>query len=857
MQRILSFLTLFIGLFISQFAQVPSSTYTQELTYFLPEGSYNSEIPTPKEVLGYEVGEWHVSHDQLLLYMRTLAAASDRISLQTIGNTYEGRPLIHLIFTSPSNHTRLDEIHDEHLQLTDPERSGALNTEEMPGVVWMGYSIHGNEASGSNAALAAAYYLAACEEDRVKDILEDMVILFDPSYNPDGLQRFSTWVNSHRGVNVLLTDPDNREQNEAWPGGRTNHFWFDLNRDWLPVRHPESQARIKQFHYWKPNFLTDHHEMGTNSSFFFQPGIPSRNHPFTPPKVFELTHKMAAYHAKALDEIGSLYFSEEGFDDFYYGKGSTYPDVNGGVGILFEQASARGHAQESENGILTLPFAARNHFVTTLSTLEGTHALRKELLDHQRTFFQTAIQEARQSPIQGYVFTSPEDPTRSMEFLHILEQHQIEVQKLSSSLTLQGESYPEGTSFYVPMVQAQYRLIKGIFEEMTTFKDSLFYDVSAWTLPHAFNLTYAAVNKNAARISTAPLSNESSIEAPTFPAASYAYGFEWKGYFAPKALYNLLDKGLRAKVATSAFTSASGKQFAKGTILVPLQNQVLSPEDIHSSLTNIAQQDGLTIHPIKTGLTPSGPDLGSRTMEALEKPKVLLLIGRGVSSYDAGEVWHLLDQRYHMPLTLAEVSRFSSLDLDRYNTLVLVNGNFALSEGQVKQLKEWVRNGGTIIGMRRAISWLDNNEFAQIEYKQAETETPTAASGITFPYDNRGNRRGAQVIGGSIFEIEMDLTHPLAYGFVKNKLPVFRNTTLFIKRSSNPYAQPFVYTDSPLLSGYTSDRNLELLRNSAAAQINSMGRGRVICLPDNPNFRAFWYGTNKIFANAIFFRELM
>ena len=232
-------------------------------------------------------------------------------------------------------------------------------------------------------------------------------------------------------------------------------------------------------------------------------------------------------------------------------------------------------------------------------------------------------------------------------------------------------------------------------------------------------------------------------------------------------------------------------------------------------------------------------------------------MGRGVSSYDAGEVWHLLDQRYHMPLTLAEVSQFSGLNLDRYNTLVLVNGNYQLGEGQLKKLKEWVRNGGTIIGMRRAINWLDNNEFAQIEYNQSESSSTTTASGISLPFDNRGNRRGAQVIGGSIFEVEMDLTHPLAYGFTDNTLPVFRNTTLFIKRSANPYSQPFVYTDSPLLSGYISDRNLNLLRNSAAAQINSMGRGKVICLPDNPNFRAFWYGTNKVFANAIFFRDQM
>ena len=517
---------------------------------------------------------------------------------------------------------------------------------------------------------------------------------------------------------------------------------------------------------------------------------------------------MAKYHAKALDRIGSLYFSEEGFDDFYYGKGSTYPDVNGAIGILFEQASARGHAQESDNGILTLPFAARNQFVTTLSTLEGTHALRQELLDHQREFFQSAIREAQGSSIDGYVFGSPEDPIRATTFAKLLQQHQIEVYELQGPLSLQGKRFEANTSMYVPLEQPQYRLIRGIFEEMTSFQDSLFYDVSAWTLPHAFNLSYAANKGSRPNISSQPLSAfPIQVPFPTEPA-TYAYALEWKGYFAPKALYRIMNKGIRTKAATAAFTSADGRRYSKGTILIPLQNQVLSPNEMHSFLQEICEEAKLPVYAIETGLTPSGPDLGSRTLEALEKPEVLMLIGRGVSSYDAGEVWHLLDQRYQMPVTMAEVSWFSSLDLNRYNTLVLVNGNYSLSESQVDRLKDWVRRGGTIIGMRRAINWLDNKEFASIDYQQAEKSEEVAVSGISFPFDNRGNRRGAQVIGGSIFEVEMDLTHPLAYGFVDNKLPVFRNTTLFLKRSANPYSQPFVYTDSPLLSGYISDKNL-------------------------------------------------
>ena len=254
-----------------------------DLSYYLPtDVSYNPNIPTPKSVLGHEVGEWHVTHDKLVYYMQTLANASDRITLETRGVTYEGRPLLLLTITSPKNHSNIVSIKSQHLSLTE-NGANAVNIATMPVVVYQGFSIHGNEPSGSNAALAVAYYLAAAQGSKIDTLLDTTIILFDPSFNPDGLQRFSTWANQHKAININ-PDPNDREYNEVWPGGRTNHYWFDLNRDWLPAQLPESRARIKTFHEWYPNILTDHHEMGTNATFFFQPGIPSRTHPLTPKK---------------------------------------------------------------------------------------------------------------------------------------------------------------------------------------------------------------------------------------------------------------------------------------------------------------------------------------------------------------------------------------------------------------------------------------------------------------------------------------------------------------------------------------------------------------------------------------------
>ncbi|MEN8845858.1 MAG: M14 family zinc carboxypeptidase, partial [Candidatus Arcticimaribacter sp.] len=341
-----------------------------QLDYYLPSNqNYNPNIPTPTEVLGHEVGKWHVSHDKLSEYMRTLAAASDRIQIENRGKTYEDRPLFLLTITSEKNHKKLDQIKADHIALTEPGGKN-LDTSTMPAVVYQGFSIHGNEPSGANAGLLVADHLAASQSDEVAQLLENTVILFDPSFNPDGLQRFSQWANTHKAQNIT-PDSNDREYNEAWPRGRTNHYWFDMNRDWLPVQLNESKARIASFIDWLPNVLTDHHEMGTNETFFFQPGIQSRVNPLTPKKNQELTMAIGKFHEKALNKIGSLYYTEEDFDDFYYGKGSTYPDVNGSIGILFEQASSRGHAQESANGLLTFPFTIRNQFTAALSTLEA------------------------------------------------------------------------------------------------------------------------------------------------------------------------------------------------------------------------------------------------------------------------------------------------------------------------------------------------------------------------------------------------------------------------------------------------------------------------------------------------------
>lgn len=834
-------------------------SYAQEtLDYFLPAGiSYNPDIPTPKSVLGAEVGEWHVRHDQLVNYMYAVAEASDRVSISEYARSYENRPLLMLTITSPENHRNIEKLKREHVQLTDPTKSGDLDISSMPAVITLSHSVHGNEPSGSNASLVTVYHLAAAQGSEIENVLKNTIILVDPSINPDGLSRFAQWANQHKSINKLVTDSNSREFNEVWPGGRTNHYWFDLNRDWLLVQHPESKGRIAKFHEWKPNVLTDHHEMGTNSTFFFQPGIPSRTHPLTPDNNQRLTASIAEYHAEELDKIQSLYYSQESFDDYYYGKGSTYPDVNGSVGILFEQASSRGHAQESVHGVLKFPFTIKNQFTAALSTIKATQAIREDLLAHQRDFYQEKTEAAKAASIKAYVFGEEADQARTFHLAEMLNRHQIKVYELNKNISANNYDFKTGKAYVVPTNQPQYQLITAIFERRTEFTDSLFYDVSAWTMPYAFNLPFAELNSRNYNkdLQGALFNGEWKNEGQLIGGRSnYAYVFEWDEYYAPKAMYKLLSNGVKAKVASLPFTSVTAqgtKDFDYGTIMIPMGVQS-DKMKTHQLIQEVAKENGLKVYSVSTGLTPKGIDLGSNNFQNLKEPKVAMIGGSGTNSSEVGEAWHLLDQRYHMPLSIIEQKDLRGSELDRYNVLIISGYSYNdLSKFTVDEIKRWIRNGGTLIAYKYGLNWAKQQGLANIEFVERDNNTDEETD--LRPYVKQRSDSGAKVIGGAIFNTKIDLTHPMGYGFNSENLTVFKNSTQFLQKGKNQYSNPVVYTDAPLASGYISDDNIDLLKNSAAVVISRYGRGKVISMTDNPNFRAFWYGTNKLFANAIFF----
>jgi hypothetical protein len=844
MKKIIAVLLLAL---ISQF------TVAQDLSYYLPKGyTYNSKVPTPKQVLGYEVGEWHVTHDQLVMYMKAVAAASDRVKFEETGRSYEKRPQTLLTISAPANLAKLDQIKADRAKLRDP--AATVNIANMPVVLFMGYSVHGNEPSGANAALLAAYHFAAANE--IEADLKDMVLLLDPAINPDGLNRFASWVNSHKAYN-MNGDPAQRELNEAWPRGRTNHYWFDLNRDWLPVQHPESRNRVRVFQSWLPNVHLDFHEMGSNSTFFFQPGVPSRVHPLTPTKNFELTEKIGTYHAKALDKIGSLYYNQENYDDFYYGKGSTYPDVQGSVGILFEQASSRGHLQETDNGMLSFPFTIRNQFTANLSSYQATKEMRVELNQWMKDFYSDIKKETDADINKAYIFGAKEEDARSYHLADLILQHDIKLFSLKEDLVINGKQFKKENSYIVPADQPQYRLIKAMFETRTTFQDSLFYDISAWTYPMAFGVDFMALNSRIVNLANvSPVDKASFAQAPgkvIGAAGAYQYAMEWNDYYAPKAAYKLLKAGLLVRVATKEFSTADGKTFGRGTLLIDKGESGLDAQAFFSKLEEVAQFAYVDIHALTTGYT-QGANLGSTFMLPLNTPTIALLVDGGVDSGEAGEIWHLLDQRMQMPVTLLPLESVSSSNLDRYSVILMADGSYGqLGQSGAAAIKTWVSKGNTLVAKGGALRWLAQNEIGNFTFRKVDN----AEKGLQKNYADFENATGAKQTFGAIFKSTLDTTHPIGYGYTSSELFTFRNDNFFLEPSANPYSNPLVYTANPLASGYLHPSNLPGVQQSAVIRIAGQGRGRIVGFADNPNFRAFWFGTNKLFMNSIFFGQVI
>ncbi|MEM1379613.1 MAG: M14 family zinc carboxypeptidase [Pseudomonadota bacterium] len=836
----------------------------------LPGVVYDPNIETPDEHFRHGLGDRPVRHDQMVSYLTGLSSASDRIDHEVIGYTHEGRPILFLTITSPENHAQIDDIKAKHREAL---RTGTADP-ESPAIIWINYGVHGSESASMDAVLPTAYHFAAARGDVVEQQLNDAVMLVVATLNPDGHARRTNHVETFGG-NVRVTDPAH-EQHQLWVEARTNHFWFDLNRQWLLTTQPESKAWVAKWQEWKPMVTADYHEMGSNSTYYFHPGEPKRKNPLIPDEARDLTKAIANEHRSFLDAEARLYFTEQGFDNFYIGKGSTYPQVNGGLGILFELGAARGGEIETPSGGREYGDNVRMHFRTTLTTISGALKNKAAIARYQRSFFARAEADAAEHPVKAYVITTQGDRSRLQRFIEVVERHEISVHALAGSIEIGGITYRPGDAFIVPLDQPQYRMLRGVFDRVTSFEETVFYDVSGWTLPLAYDIDHAPLKDRVARDEDAGRFNAGLIgervsaadlrpKAKKPKEATYGYVFSWEDYYAPKALYRLLSEDVLVRVATDPFelaTTEGVKSFDAGAIFVPLIRQDMPTSDIHRLVQAIAREEGIVVHAATSGASDVATrSVGGRSFTPISKPSVLLVFDDGLARYDVGEAWHLLDNEMRIPVTLRPKGELRALDLSRYTHIVMVGGRrVALDKATTERVSDWVRReGGTLVALRQSAYWAQDAFFDIQPSASGRSGQADDSDRMRLNYSEMGARDAEHYIGGAIVATDLDVSHPLGFGYSDRFVPVQRNTTSVLDwPESNPYAVVSAYPETDfVLSGYVSQKRRDQLAGTPAVIAEEVGRGQVVLFADNPLFRGTFLGTNKLFMNAIFFSSLI
>ena len=523
---------------------------------------------------------------------------------------------------------------------------------------------------------------------------------------------------------------------------------------------------------------------------------------------------------------------------------------------MFEQGSSRGHIQESTNGILTFPFTIRNQLTAAFSTLKAAKNMRVKLLDYMKDFYDKQIDSA--SKYESIIFGKEKDKSTVYHLAEVLNSHKIKFNTISQDVEVNGTKYSKDNSFIVPLNQPKRTLIRAMFDTQTTFSDSLFYDVSAWTFPLAFNVNYDNTNRLDKRgklgIKSEEVENLKRANGSVDKKSDYAYLFEPHEYYAQSAVYQLIKSGLRVKTATRTF-AINGEKFDFGTYMISVQNQSLNSDEIYNLLVEVSSETGINVKSQSTGIT-DGIDLGSNNFEIVKEPKIGLVVGEGVRSYDAGEIWHLLDTRFNIPITKLDVGDLGYIDLSRYTHIILPDYNegsqYQSTGGNINknQINDYIKDGGNLIAYRNSVKWVSSN-LSEIDFHTNDIN----ADDVTF--SERQSFFGAQQTGGAIFNSIIDKSHPVNYGIESNSLPLFRNSNVYMTKSEQSFNNPIVYSPNPLMSGYISEENLSLLKKAAPFKVIRSGKGKILLMTDNTNFRAFWFGTNRILLNMLFHSNIM
>jgi len=783
------------------------------LEWYFPtlDGSFDSSVPTPSQALGFEIGERFAEWDDVLRYMQTLSEVSPRVSLKTFGRTFENRPFIQVCITTPENQARLEEIRQSHLAISE---LGSAPIAGQPIVVDVMASIHGNEASGVNAVLPMAYYFAASEDPSVLELLKNSILVFTPGLNPDGINRFGHWVNNNSSFNHWL-DGDAREYAETGPSSRSNHYWMDCNRDWLTAQFPEGRNCVEMYRYWMPNVVLDLHEQGSykNGLYYFSPGDPKRTYEYVPQRNQDLTLAISDRTDCALAAIGTPRFSRRGYDDFFIGKGAAYCDILGGVGILHEQTSTRGHLKSfGTYGPHTFASTVRNQTLASFAVIRGAYELRDSLLSFQHDFYASM----NDLPEGGYVFNARGNKGLAYEFLKNLRLHEIRVWEV--------EGKP-GT-YALPFRQKSYYMERCIFDDITSYTDSVFYDISTWSPARAFNLEYSSVQELPALGFEVV---EPALGPGTVDCEGVAYAFEGTEYYAPYIVSALQQKGIPVKVSTEGFAYRNGKSvrhFPAGTFVVE------DSEGVSDHLSSLAAECGVSV----SGLIQSKKfALSSLVLQEVRTPFCGVVYTSSASV--TGSVWYMLDRRFAIPHSLLNFDRFSvkAFEIEKYNSLVFCGSVPSKKEAPLayERIGKWLSDGGTLILQGSA------------HYMADELEIPGAIKATT-----------GTGVDGIVLSATMQPGSPLLWGYSQDELALFKGkaTTWEAPEGSDVVLS---WSSEPYLSGCVSAQNLSRIAGTPALVTVPYGKGTVVFIEEDLTYRSYWLGANHILTNAIFFGNML
>jgi hypothetical protein len=904
-----------IGILLMAVVAAGAAAQTKPFEFY-PGATYDPAIPTLQQVVGHSWGEQVSSHAQIEKYLEALAkAAPTRTRLVKHGESWEGRAIYHLIIGSAANMARLEEIKKGLQRLADPrtlsEAEAQRLIDTLPPVTWLAYGVHGNEISSPDAALLTAYHLLASQNDPVvKEILERTLVILDPTQNPDGRDRFVNYYRQTRG-----REPDAQalaaEHNEVWPGGRSNHYLFDMNRDWFAATQPETRGRLAAFLEWYPVVFVDLHEMGGNSTYYFAPPAQPYNPNLTPRQV-ELLNLYGKNNSEWFDKFRFDYFTRDVFDSFYPGYGEGWPMFHGSIGMTYEQASTRGLilARDDET-MMHYRDTVHHHFIASISTAQTTARNAREMLRHFYDYRRSAIQEGQTETVKEYILPPGRDPNRATKLAALLMRQGIEVKRADRPFTnprvrdyyedkVQAKEFPAGT-YVISLAQPAKRLVKTLLDKHTPISKEFldeqirlrkkrlpdeFYDVTAWSLPLLYDVEMYA----AEQASTASLTTLKEMPRPqgrlVGGRAHLAYLIPWNANSAASAAADLLRQGVRLYRASRGFTLNDVK-FPGGTLIVKVKD---NPEDLHARIERVVAEHGAVVYATDRGWVEEGDNLGSNYVRYVQPPRIAMAWNEPASSLSAGWTRYVLEQMYGVPVTVIRTAQLRNADLRRFNVLILPSGSYTdvLGEAGIRNLRGWVEQGGTLIAVGGATRWLTEERVNLLattrelrggkperEERPAQAGTPAQAApagqqAAPRPAEQKPtdikteadlekaiqpDRELPDDTPGAIFRVRVDNEHwlGLGYGEMTNVLVDSNNIYVPLKLDRGTNVATYLGEDKALVSGFTWEATRKQMPNKAYLMHQPMGRGQVVAFAEDPNYRAFLDGLNLMFLNAALF----